>query len=132
MIKYLLDTNILVDIIRGNESHASAKLLDIGLNRCAIADLTVFELLYGAFVSEHQETNLQTVQGLTNSFTILSSAAAYREAAKQKSRLRQSGMLIEDIDLLIGCTSITNNLILVTDNIRHMGRLENIQLDSWD
>lgn len=131
MIKYLLDTNILVDILRGKDSPVSAKLMDIGLKRCAIADLTVFELLFGAFFSEHQEKNLPLVEALTSRFSILSSSAAYREAARQKALLRQAGQLIEDIDLLIGCTSITNHLILVTDNLKHMRRLENIQLDSW-
>lgn len=131
MIKYLLDTNTIVDIIRDKESMPSKRLMAVGLYRCAIADMTVFELLYGAFNSEQREANLQMISNLSKAICTLPSSPAYMEAARQKCRLRKLGLLIEDIDLLIGCTAIANGLTLISDNTKHMSRLENIRIESW-
>ena len=131
MIKYLLDTSTLVDILRQKGSQAAATLMSVGISRCAIADMTLFELYYGAYCSERREENLDMIHNLSKRITILPSSAAYSEAARQKCRLREIGLLIEDIDLLIGCTAIVNNLTLISGNAKHMGRLERIQMDSW-
>lgn len=131
MIKYLLDTNTLIDIIRDKESNVSNALMTAGLRQCSIADITVFELFYGAFCSEQCAANLQLIQDLTTAITIIPSSQAYMEAARQKCRLRKLGLLIEDIDLLIGCTAIANNLTLISSNTKHMDRLENIRMESW-
>ena len=131
MIKYLLDTNTIVDIIRDKESMPSKRLMAVGLYRCAIADMTVFELLYGAFNSEQREANLQMISNLSKAICTLPSSPAYMEAARQKCRLRKFGLLIEDIDLLIGCTAIENDLTLISDNTKLMSRLENIRIESW-
>ena len=52
------------------------------------------------------------------------------EYAKQKSELRRQGSLIDDFDLLIGCTAIVNDLILVTDNVKHFNRLP-VEIQNW-
>ena len=74
MIKYLLDTNTIVDIIRDKESMPSKRLMAVGLYRCAIADMTVFELLYGAFNSEQREANLQMISNLSKAICTLPSS----------------------------------------------------------
>ena len=93
--------------------------------------MTVFELLYGAFNSEQREANLQMISNLSKAICTLPSSPAYMEAARQKCRLHKLGLLIEDIDLLIGCTAIENDLTLISDNTKHMSRLENIRIESW-
>jgi tRNA(fMet)-specific endonuclease VapC len=51
--------------------------------------------------------------------------------AKQKARLRKIGNMIDDFDLLIGCSAIKNGLILVTNNENHFDRIENIKIENW-
>jgi len=51
--------------------------------------------------------------------------------AKEKARLKKLGNLIDDFDLLIGCSAIKNNLILVTNNENHFKRIENIKMENW-
>ena len=46
-------------------------------------------------------------------------------------RLKKSGLIIDEFDILIGATAIANNMILVTRNIKHFERLENIKIDNW-
>jgi tRNA(fMet)-specific endonuclease VapC len=53
------------------------------------------------------------------------------EYARQKANLRRKGALIDDMDLFIGATAIANNMILVTENAKHLARLENIKIENW-
>ncbi len=127
MIRYLLDTNILVDLIRGKENTAE-RIRTLGLQHCAISDLTLFELYCGAQASLRKEENLALIDRLATEITVLPSAAGYREAARQKVRLNRAGERIEDIDLMIGCTAIAHNCTLLTDNKKHLSRLEGLTL----
>ena len=45
--------------------------------------------------------------------------------------LLRQGMAIEDDDILIGSLAIANNAILVTNNVNHLSRLKDIQLEKW-
>jgi len=38
---------------------------------------------------------------------------------------------VDDFDLLIGATAISNELILVTNNVDHLGRMEGIKIEDW-
>ena len=51
--------------------------------------------------------------------------------AKEKARLRKSGTPIDEFDLLIGVTSITHNLTMVTNNTDHFKRIKGIVLEDW-
>jgi tRNA(fMet)-specific endonuclease VapC len=51
--------------------------------------------------------------------------------AKEKARLRKSGKLIDDFDILIGATAVANNLILVTENEKHLVRISKIKIENW-
>ncbi len=39
--------------------------------------------------------------------------------------------MISDFDLLIGCTSIENDLIMVTENIKEFDRIKGIKIENW-
>jgi len=50
---------------------------------------------------------------------------------KEKARLRKAGMMISDFDLFIGCTSVVNELIIVTENIKEFERISDIRIENW-
>ena len=54
-----------------------------------------------------------------------------RVYAREKVRLRRKGTPIKDLDLLIGSTAKATNLILVTENIRHLNRVDGIEIENW-
>ncbi len=39
--------------------------------------------------------------------------------------------MISDFDLLIGCTAIENNLIMVTENFKVFNRIQGIKIENW-
>lgn len=42
-----------------------------------------------------------------------------------------SSLLIEDADIIIGTTAIINNMVMVTENVKHIGRLNGIVVENW-
>jgi tRNA(fMet)-specific endonuclease VapC len=54
--------------------------------------------------------------------------AILRRFGTIRQGLRRQGQLIPDIDLLIATTAISNDLILMTHNIRHFARIPDIQV----
>jgi len=51
--------------------------------------------------------------------------------AKEKARLRKTGTLIDDFDILIGTTAVANSLVLVTENEKHLSRISKIKIENW-
>ena len=51
--------------------------------------------------------------------------------AKEKARLRKAGNLIDDFDILIGVTAVANNLVLVTENQKHLSRISKVKIENW-
>ena len=58
-------------------------------------------------------------------------ANIWKEFAVQKAFLRKKGQLIEDADIIIGTTAIINNMVMVTENVKHIGRLNGIVVVNW-
>ena len=131
MIHYLLDTNVIVDILRGRKPGIKNALLEKGIGSCAICDLSLFELFYGAFISKESQKNMDEVTRLVNAVSVLPSRPAYLFAAEEKRRLREEGLLIEDFDILIASTAAVNDLTLVTGNVGHMNRIKNVRIENW-
>ena len=128
--KYLLDTSVLVDYIRGIGEKLPKLLLDAGISNFAIADLTLYELYCGAYQSDRRQDNIGIVRKIEESLTILPSSAAYEEAARQRAALSQQGNPIEEIDLLIACTAVFFDRILITGNVKHMSRVAGLKYES--
>ena len=130
MNKYLLDTNICVFLLRQKYSVAD-RLLNVGIENCSISEITVAELLYGAYCSANPEQNLKAVNVFCEGFNILSITNTLALYAKERAGLRRRGIIVEPFDLMIGCTAVANNLIMVTENIKHFVNIENIVLENW-
>lgn len=125
---YLLDTCICVFIMRG-KYHIDRFLKEVGIENCYISEITVAELLYGAYWSK-EEANIHLTERFISSLEVIPIYGSLREYAQQKTRLRMKGISIDDFDLLIGCNAIVNDLILVTDNVKHFERLP-LKIVNW-
>jgi tRNA(fMet)-specific endonuclease VapC len=51
--------------------------------------------------------------------------------AKEKARLQKAGTPVDDFDLLIGVTSVSHKLVMVTNNTNHFKRIIGIKLEDW-
>lgn len=131
MMQYLLDTNILVEILRGNNKRVASAVAQVGVDNCLMSDMSYFELLVGAECSAYIAENLASVQTLTEKIHIVPSFPSFPMAASEKARLRREGALIPDLDILIACTAANNGCILVTNDARHMSRIRGLTIQDW-
>lgn len=129
-MKVLLDTNICIYFFRG-KFEIDRKIDSVGVLNCFISEITLAELVYGAGSSSNPSKNHQLIDGLVSQIGIVSIFDAIVEYGKQKAKLRQSGTMISDFDLLIGCTTIANDFTVITQNTREFQRLDNIKLLNW-
>lgn len=127
MVRYLLDTDIIVDHLRGKRIIAE-KVIGDG---ASISIITLGELLYGAYKSDNPESSLRdlveklnilglTVENLNETIMV--------EFGKIKTDLEKRGSRIEDFDLLIAATAKILDLTLVTRNLGHFQRIKGLKL----
>ena len=130
-MKYLLDTNICVFFFR-NKFNIGNIILEKDIKNCCISEVTVAELRYGAENSANPSRHHHLIDVFLQQIPVISITSAIPIYAKEKVRLRKAGKQIEDeFDLIIGATAIANDMILVTDNEKHLKRMSNIKLENW-
>ena len=129
-MKYLLDSNICIHFFRGKFGVFEI-LESVGLKNCAISEITLAELVFGAEKSDYPQKNKEIINEFTDQITILPIFDAIPKYAKEKVRLQKEGKIISDFDLLIGCTAIENDLIMVTENVKEFERISDIMIENW-
>lgn len=72
------------------------------------------------------------MQQFLNTINIIPITEVLDIAAKEYARLQLKGTPLHNyFDLLIGCTSIVHNMIMVTENTKDFKNLEGIKLENW-
>ncbi|MBP8851043.1 MAG: type II toxin-antitoxin system VapC family toxin [Breznakibacter sp.] len=129
-MKYLLDTNICIHLFRG-KFNLNLKLESVGLENCAISEITLAELVFGAENSSNPKKNSEIIDRFIKQVTILPIYDTIKLYGVEKARLRKNGTQISDFDLLIGCTAVEKELIMVTENHQEFERISNIIIENW-
>lgn len=129
-MKYLLDTNICVHFLRGKYGLIE-KFEQLGVENFAISEITLAELVFGAENSKNPQRNLGLIESFASQVVILPIFSAIYHYGKEKVRLRSIGLQISGFDLLIGCTAVEKDLIMVTENLKEFQRISGITLESW-
>ena len=130
MKKYLIDTNICIYYIKG-KFDLRKKFEKADPDNCFISEITLAELMFGVENSEKKEKNQEALDNFLTGIKIVPIFHSLDLYAKEKSRLRKAGIPIDDFDLLIGVTSITHNLTMVTNNTDHFKQIKGIALEDW-
>lgn len=126
-MRYLLDTNILVDHIRGREVINQVSIGD----EAVISIITLAELIHGVYKSDNPKNALSKVNYTLDKLNLQVenlSENIVHAFGEIKANLEQKGQRLEDFDLLIAATAVVNNLTLVTRNIKHFKRIKGLKL----
>lgn len=130
-MKYMLDTNICVHMLRGQYTIAQ-KIDEIGICNFCISEITKAELLLGERLAICKgKTPKPGLRQFIDLFKIIPITDAIDNFAEEKARLMTAGTPIEDFDLLIACSAIASNCTLVTENTSHMSRVNGLRLENW-
>lgn len=126
-MKYLLDTSVIIDHIRGKYAIGRDFIGD----GAAASIITYGELFYGAYKS----TNPQKAIGIITATVAQFSLTIYTLTepimtiyAKLKANLETKGRRLDDLDLLIAATALHHSLILLTRNRKHFDRIPDLLL----
>ncbi|MGM9702860.1 MAG: type II toxin-antitoxin system VapC family toxin [Prevotella sp.] len=127
---YLLDTNICIYLLKGQRGIVE-KIEVTGCDNCFITDVTLAELWFGAYNSNRIEQQKRGISYLEQLFNVISIKDSVELFGSNKAYLKSMGTIIDDFDILIGSTAIKHNLIMVTENVRHLSRLPGIIVENW-
>ena len=128
----MLDTNICIYIIKNKPKSVKERFREFEIGELCISTITVSELMYGAFKSEHTEKNLKAIEGFLMPFEIVDyDAMASVEYGKIRAYLEKKGQVIGNMDMQIAGQALALNLVLVTNNTKEFMRVEGLRLDNW-
>lgn len=126
----LLDTDICIEILRGNENVISRRLSTE--ETTAVSFITVGEIYYGAERSSQKSQNRHIVDEFILSVPIINpDLDVLRKFAELKAFLKGQNQLLPDADLFIASIAITKCSKLITGNTKHFNRFDNLTLENW-
>jgi tRNA(fMet)-specific endonuclease VapC len=124
---YLIDTDILVSLGRGNVN-IQARMSRAGINNCVLSEISLAELYVGFYKSPGKDNLLEFIEKHMNVIPITQALKTY---ALIRARLENDGNRLEDNDIFIAATALVNDYTLVTHNTRHFSRIPNLKLEDW-
>ncbi len=131
MLKYMLDTNIVIYVIKRRPIEAMG-IFNLHAGQMCISSITLAELLHGAEKSAKPEHNLRQVEDFVSRLEVLEygikAAAHYGNI---RAVLERKGTPIGVNDLHIAGHARSEGMTLVTDNLREFERVEALRLDNW-
>ena len=128
---YLLDTNVIIDIIANNKTVIERFKQVFARSIIRIPDIVFYEVKRGFDYSDKKNLLPAFLEFERRCSIVYQTRQSLEIAAKNYALLRKAGTPVEDGDLLIGSLAIANNAILVTNNTKHLSRLQGIQLENW-
>ena len=131
MLKYLLDTNIVIYVLKRRPVEV-LKVFNTNASRMAISSITLSELIYGAEKSPNVDQNLEAIEEFISHLDVLPyDSKASQHYGQIKAALEKKGEIIGENDIHIAAHAISQGLTLVTNNLREFKRVTNLALENW-
>ncbi|MBQ7494720.1 MAG: PIN domain-containing protein [Bacteroidaceae bacterium] len=130
--RYILDTNILIELIRENPVVLEC-LRKVGTENCCMSVISSHELHYGAYHApyHYQKQELIRIRKVMRHFPVIPLPEDGSDFGRIKANLIKRGLIIDDFDISIAGTAMKEGMIIVTDNIRHFARIEGLHVENW-
>ena len=131
-MRYLLDTNICVHLIRHKPAGLLQKLTSLPLGEAGVSSITVAELQYGVRKSSRPEQNAQALA----MFLLPLPVADFDYKAAEtygniRAHLESNGAPIGPLDTLIAAHAASLGAILVTSNLGEFRRVPSLSVEDW-
>ncbi len=131
MIQYLLDTNIVIYVIKRRPIEVMAAF-NQNASRMAISSITLAELIHGAEKSSKLSENYAVIEDFCSRLEVLPySAKAAQHYGNIRAALEKTGQSIGVNDIHIAAHARSEGLVLVTNNVREFERVPALQLENW-
>jgi tRNA(fMet)-specific endonuclease VapC len=131
MVRYLLDTNILSDLLRNPGGRVARRLAVVGEAAICTSIVVACELRYGAAKKGSPQLSAR-VESLLGSLEILPlDQPSDPHYAEIRLHLDRMGKPIGPNDLLIAAHALALDLTLVTNNVDEFSRVPRLPLENW-
>lgn len=130
-MRYLLDTNVVSDLIRNPQGRVTDRIREVGEAQVATSIIVAAELRYGAAKKGSPRLTAQ-VEAVLSSIEVL----PFEEPADAvygvlRARLEQKGQPIGGNDLLIAAQAVSLGFMLVTGNEREFAKIDDLHCENW-
>lgn len=131
MIKYLLDTNILIYTLKNRPTMVRDRF-NRHTGQLAVSTISVGDLVYGAERSSQPERNLNDIEGLLARVEVLpfDELASYH-FGQIRAELYREGRPIGPYDMMLAGHARSRGLIMVSNNTREFERIAGLRLENW-
>lgn len=128
---YLLDTNVLSDIIRRAQGSSATRANAEPPSNLCTSVIVASELRFGA-LRRGSERLTERLNDLLATIPVLPfEPPADHVYGRIRTQLEQAGTPIGHMDLLIAAQALAQGHVLVTDNEREFRRVEGLQVENW-
>ena len=126
----LLDTDICIELLRGNANVIEKRK---GYDeKVAISFMSVAELFYGAEKSDNAGENTRLIEEFLLTIEVIhSDIDILIKFGELKAILGSAGNILADADIFIAATTLAKCNMLITGNINHFRRIEELRLENW-
>lgn len=131
-MRYMLDTNICIELIRGRGERVLKKVKKLQVNDIGLSVLTYAELEHGIWKSARPEQNRIALNLFCAPLEIApfesDAAAVY---GRLRAQLEETGKVIGPMDLLIAAHALALGCSLITNNEREFRRVKGLRVENW-
>ncbi len=132
-MKYSLDTNTCIRYLTGRSSNVVKRVQSTPANEIVVCDVVRSELFFGAAKSDQpQRTLAKQLEFLQPYLALPFDTKAALVFGQLRAELENAGRPIGAYDMQIAAIAITNDLILVTHNLREFSRIKGLRIEDWE
>jgi tRNA(fMet)-specific endonuclease VapC len=131
MLRYLLDTNVCIRVLRDRPPEARERF-NLEADSLCISAVVLTELLHGAAKSDRPEHHRAEVERFASRLEVLPfDETAADHAADIRATLERKGQPIGGYDVLIAGHARSRGLTIVTGNLSEFGRVDGLRCEDW-
>ena len=131
-MRYLLDTNIVIFVLKDREGKAAARLAQESPTDVATCAVVEAELYHGATKYGASDRRRTALDGFLAPYRSLAfDSACVPNYARIRDEMERAGHVIGGNDLLIAAIALTHDLTLVTHNSGEYNRVSGLRVEDW-
>lgn len=131
-MKYLLDTNICIYIIKTSPPSVIEKFHSLKVGDIGVSSITLAELEYGVSKSAYKAKNQEALNQFIIPLEVLSfDCLAAKSYGEIRSALEQRGKTIGSMDMMIAAHALSQDIILVTNDEKEFSRIHGLKVENW-
>jgi len=131
-MRFMLDTNLCIDLMRGKAAAAFSRLRKLPVDVAGVSTITLAELRYGASKSARRAHHESMIVAFCAPLALMTFDARAAEAyGELRATLERAGTPIGPLDMLIAAHAVALGATLLTANVREFRRVKGLVVENW-